>query len=381
MSSMMLVASVVLIVLVLWDVFEVMLLPRRMTRRFRLTKLLHRQIWSPWVAVARRMRPGKRREAFLSVFGPLFILMLFAAWAIGLILGFALIHWSIGTPLSAPPDKVDFLAYFYFSGVTFVTLGYGDVVPVEPAGRMLAVLETGIGFGFLAVVISYLPVLYQAFSRREVIIALFDARAGSPPRAAELLSRMAPSHNCAKLDVFLQEWERWAAELLESHISFPILGFYRSQHDNQSWLATLTAILDTSALVIAGVSGSDTYQARLTFATARHAAVDLAQAFQTPPLPPDPDRLPPDLLQRLRAQLRAAQRDAHDGELVEAKLTELRQMYEPFVNALGDFFLMSLPPILSDQPPVDNWQTSAWMRRTQGLGTLGVTQSTDDHDE
>ena len=166
------------------------------------------------------------------------------------------------------------------------------MVPTGAAGRALSVVEAGMGFVFLAVIISYLPVLYQAFSRREITISLLDARAGSPPSAGELLRRLAAGRSPAGAGPFLVEWERWAAELLESHISFPVLSYYRSQHENQSWVGALTAILDTSALLIAGVDGPDSYQARLTFAMARHAAVDLALVFQTPPLPPQPDRLP-----------------------------------------------------------------------------------------
>ena len=143
--------------------------------------------------MARLIRPARRRGTFLSYFGPLSLLVLLSVWAIGLIAGFALLHWSIGTPLNvAGGDRPDVGLYAYFSGVTFFTLGYGDVTPIGPLGRALAVLETGIGFGFIAVVIGYLPVLYQAFSRREVTINLFDARAGSPPTAGTLLARNAP---------------------------------------------------------------------------------------------------------------------------------------------------------------------------------------------
>src|SRR5207249_4041653 len=137
------------------------------------------------------------------------------------------------------------------------TLGYGDVVPTGAWGRSLAVAEAGIGFGFLAVVISYLPVLYQAFSRREITISLLDARAGSPPSAGELLRRLAQARSLAGVGPLLVEWERWAAELLESHLSFPVLSYYRSQHDNQSWVGALATVLDTSALLIAGVEGAD----------------------------------------------------------------------------------------------------------------------------
>ena len=121
-----------------------------------------------------------------------------------------------------------------------------------------------------------------------------------------MLRRLAAGRSPAGVGPFLVEWERWAADLLESHISFPVLSFYRSQHENQSWFGALTAILDTSALLLAGVEGADGYQARLTFAMARHAAVDLALVFQTRPLPPQPNRLSGADLARLRESLRGA---------------------------------------------------------------------------
>jgi hypothetical protein len=371
--------SLVLIVLVLVDVFEAMLLPRRITHQFRFARLFYSYSWTPWAALARRMRPGKRRNDFLSVFGPLSVPMLTGAWALGLILGFALLQWSLGSPLHTPGEDATFSVYLYLSGTSFFTLGFGDVTPIQPLGRFLAVAETGIGFAFLAVVISYLPVLYQAFSHREVTISLLDARAGSPPSAAQLLIRLARHRNSAVLDRFLEEWERWAAEVLESHASFPVLSYYRSQHDNQSWLAALTAILDTSALVIAGAKEVDPYQAQLTFATARHTVVDLCQIYHVPPIEPDPDRLPDDLLRRLREGLGVSGLDLREGEAVDRKLAELRGMYEPFVNALSRHFLLVLPPVLSDSTPVDNWQTSAWMRRTGGIGALTPPESGDDH--
>src|SRR5207248_7814739 len=126
--------------------------------------------------------------------------------------------------LSLPATADDsFATYLYFSGTTFFTLGYGDVVPTGTWGRLLSVVEAGIGFGFLAVVISYLPVLYQAFSRREIAISLLDARAGSPPSAGEFLRRLAAAGGAAGAGPLLAEWERWAAELRESHLSFPML--------------------------------------------------------------------------------------------------------------------------------------------------------------
>src|SRR5262249_42754273 len=161
----------------------------------------------------------------------------------GLIAGFAFLHWSLGTYLQRPGDAPSGLPdLLYFSGTTFFTIGYGDMVPQHGLGRFLAVFEGGVGFGFLAVVIGYLPGLYQAVSRREGTISLLDARAGSPPSAGQLLLRVAPHYNESAAYDTLVEWERWSAELLESNLSFPVLSFYRSQHDNQSWVGALTTI-------------------------------------------------------------------------------------------------------------------------------------------
>src|SRR5271165_920651 len=278
------VAAAVLMAIVLIDAFEVVLLPRRVRHGFRLARVFYRTSWMVGRTAAQAVPPGRWRTGFLSAFGPLSLFVLVVLWAAGLIASFALLHWSLGTALSVADAGFD--VYLYFSGTTFFTLGYGDMVPTGAVGRALSVAESGIGFVFLAVIVSYLPVLYQAFSRLEITIALLDARAGSPPTARELLRRLAAGHSSAGVGPFLVEWERWAAELLESHISFPVLSYYRSQHENQSWVGALTAILDTSALLLAGVDGSDKYQARLTFAMARHAAVDLALVFQTPPRQP-----------------------------------------------------------------------------------------------
>jgi hypothetical protein len=381
MSAMTAVLGLALILSVLYEAFETMLLPRRVTRSFRLTRLFYLNSWRLWTAMAGLIQPARRRSTFLSYFGPLSLLVLLSFWAVGLIVGFALLHWSFGTPLDGAGDGRPGLGlYTYFSGVTFFTLGYGDITPTGSFGRTLAVLETGIGFGFIAVVIGYLPVLYQAFSRREVTINLFDARAGSPPTAGTLLARNARYGDQELLSQLLAEWERWGAEVLESHISFPVLSFYRSQHDNQSWVAALTAILDASALVVSSMPGPARNQAYLTFAMARHVAVDLCQAVSAPPVEPAEDRLPPDRLLALHESLRAAGLELADGGAAEERLAELRGMYEPFVRALSLRFLMPLPPMMvEDVHPVDNWQTSAWMRRTRGIGQLRAADPGDDH--
>jgi hypothetical protein len=351
--------SVVIILVVLLEAFETIVLPRRVSRRLRLTRVFYRSTWIPWSALARRIS-SKFREAYLGFYGPLSLILLLCVWAVGLITGFAMLHWALASPLSVPEGPVGFGTYAYLSGTTFFTLGLGDVAPGAPLGRALTVIESGVGFGFLALIIGYLPVISQAFSRREASISLLDARAGSPPSAAELLNRYG--QDLVELGHLLREWERWSADLMESHLSYPVLCYYRSQHNNQSWLTALTAILDTSALVIVGIDGASKRQANLTFAMARHAVVDLAQVFNTPPRAPVPDRLPPGELIRLRDALAASGVKLRDGTAADEKLSELRFSYEPYVKSLSDFLFMSLPAFSLTKRVADNWQTSAWER-------------------
>jgi len=355
-------ASIALILIVLWDAFEVIILPRRVSRRFRLARLFYRSTWRPWAAAARHISKVSRREVLLSFYGPVSLLFLLSLWAAGLILGFTFLHLSLNTPIKVGGESAGFLPYFYFSGSTFFTLGMGDVVAERWPGRLLTILEAGMGLGFLAIVVGYLPVLYQAFSRRELNISLLDARAGSPSTAAELLRRHYDRNQFVELSAFLRDWEHWAAELLESHLSYPVLAYYRSQHSNQSWLGALTTILDASALVIVGVDGTPAHQAHLTFAIARHAVVDLAAVFNTKPHHPSRDRLPAEELSRMRANLATLGIHLKDGAAAAEKLNKLRSMYEPYVNALSKYLLMPLPAFEVSSKAADNWQTSAWER-------------------
>src|SRR5438046_2501418 len=255
-------AGAVVILSVLLDAFETVVLPRRVRRtHFRITSWFYRFTWVPFARLASHINSQTRRETLLGYFGPLSMIALLGLWAFGLIFGFTLVQIGTGDHL-ASNMPLNFPTLLYHSGETFFTLGYGDITPASPFSRFLAVVEAGMGFAFLGVVIGYLPTLYSAFSRREIEISLLDARAGSPPSAAELLSRAVNSLDQGTLDHLFESWERWAAEVLESHISYPVLSFYRSQHSNQSWLGALTVILDAAAIVITGIDDMKSEQAR-----------------------------------------------------------------------------------------------------------------------
>ena len=356
-----------LLFIILLDVFETIILPRRITRKFRLARAFYRTTWRPWSGVGRMMRATGRRETFLSFYGPLSLLVLFAIWAAGLILAFAILHNAAGSAISisgipdVPGTHAGFATDLYMSGTTFFTLGLGDVVPRTTAARMIMVFEAGLGFGFLGLGISYLPVLYGAFSRREVNISLLDARAGSPPTASELLKRHTQPKSADALEAYLQDWERWSAELMESHLSYPVLCYFRSQHNNESWIAALTTILDVSALLLAYGTGALRWQAKLTFAISRHAIVDLAQVLNCPPLENIEERLPAGGCEKM-IELMEAAAIPHSMEGCSQMLTELRQMYEPYIASLSKRLMMPVAPWISTKIQKDNWKTTAWAR-------------------
>lgn len=376
----MLIPGIVVVVVVLWDVFETIVLPRRVTRKFRLTRLFYRYTWVTWSSAIQSVFKSRRQETLLSYYAPLSLILLLSLWAVGLIFGFALILSGTGSVLKTSDGAPSgFSVALYLSGTNFFTLGLGDVTPLSPLSRLLTVAEAGLGLGLLALVIGYLPPINQSFSKREAKISLLDARAGSPPTAAEMLLRQCRGGDLDALLTHFREWEEWSSELLESHLSYPVLAYFRSQHDNQSWISALTAILDTSALVISGTTGSCARQAQLTFAMARHAVVDLALIFHSVPLPMKRERLSQAQFGALRSMLDEAGVQISHGEKTENRLSELREMYEPYLYALSRYFRLALPPWMPERDRRDNWQKSAWRLRTASKARPAEEEGGDEH--
>ena len=373
------IAGVVIFLVVAWDAFEAIILPRRVTRKIRLTRFYFRSTWGVWKAVARTFSSRKRRESFLGFYGPISLLFLIGVWAIGLILSFGMMQYGAGSAVSLTGQTPSLHTDIYLSGTTFFTLGLGDVVPHSGIARFLVVAEAGFGFGFLAAVIGYLPFIYGAFAEREVDISLLDSRAGTPPTAGELFRRHSFPNGHEALRSLLKDWELWSAQLMESHLSYPVLAYFRSQHDNQSWIASLTAILDTCALTIASIDEACAKQAELTFAISRHAVVDLSQVFSATPRALPQDRLPPEELLRLRTKLTQLGLKLRDTPEADHKLTELRAMYEPYVYALANHLSQSLPPWIPVKKGKDNWQTTAWGRTAGMLASEDEAVFRDDH--
>ncbi len=356
------ITGALIVIVVLWEAFETIILPRQVTRKWRVTRLFYRWTWKLYSRCFNGL-PKKSRERMLSFYGPLSLILLLSVWAMSMVLGFGMLHYIDGSITGYGDAWERFGMALYFSGSTQFTLGLGDVAPHTALSRFVTVAQSFVGLGFLAIVVGYFPVLYQAFSRREAQITLLDARAGSPPSATELLRRQAGVHGYGEIYDLLKDWERWSAELMESHLSYPSLCYFRSQHDNESWLSALATILDASALVLVGIDEACEHQAQLTFAIARHAIVDISQVLNQAPVTAKTVRLNADELARLRQVLGEAGMQLRSGEEADQRLADLINMYEPYLVALSRFLLMPLPQWIRDGRP-DNWQTSAWGRIT-----------------
>ena len=370
MHSVIFLFGCLLILGVVLDAFQTVILPRRPKGRFRITRLFFLLTWYPWRAVGDRVN-RKARDQVFSIYGPFSLLLLLVVWATLLTFGFGLIYFAMGTPFSDALNQTHGLwsnlrTDLYVSGTTLFTLGLGDVVPLKPLARLMLVLESGIGLGFVALVIGYVPVLYQAFSRREVNVAMLDGRAGSPPTAAELLRRHGHKGGDITLIALLAEWERWSAELLESHVSYPLLCYYRSQHDNQSWLSALVCILDACALLITTMEGEPVRQAQLTFAMARHALIDLGHIFSIGADTGDagkmPERLPIAEFTKLCDTLGEMHMRLCGDPASHTKLTAIRALYEPHAYAICTFLRLDMPLWAADQKKDNLWKKVADLR-------------------
>ena len=343
--------GVCLIALVLVDAFNTIVLARRTRHIFRITRYFYRATWTPFAAAARRIHSGRHREGFLSIYGPLSLLILFALWGIGLAAGFGLVQWAAG--MQPGRGKPGIANDFYLSATTLITVETGD--PQNSPSKAISAVEGALGISFLGLVVGYLPVLYQSFSKRELRISMLDALAGSPPSAEALLKH--ESRRPEKLEDQLERWEEWSAEVLENQLSFPMLGYFRSHHANQAWLTAMVAMIDATAVILLSAEGDLETQAALTFAMGRHTLADLRVTFGKPAPAQSIDRLSSNDFTRIRDAVAASGGPLRATRLSESELRELRQMYEMDAKILSDHFLMALPGWLSHDDSRENWRT------------------------
>jgi hypothetical protein len=326
------IGGAVLIALMLAEFFVTFMLPRRVRRDPRIARGLIRLFWRPWRAFARRLPPSSA-DTFLGLFGPLALLSELLTWTVGLIFGFALLEYAaVGGRFGH--------GLLFSSGLFLSAEGASGSTTVH----VIALVEAAVAIGVLFIVIGYLPAVYGAFSRREVAVSQLATRAGSPPAAGAILCRAAKRERWRELERDLQGWEEWAAELMETHLSYPILGYYRSQHVNQNWLAALTAMVDVAAFVTAVEADGESEAAEITFAIGRHALADLALQYRVRYGPAD--RLSDADFDRLYHAVEDAASRPVGREEAQRRLTELRRVYEPKAQGLAAWLALDLPPWL-----------------------------------
>jgi ion channel len=266
---------------ILLDVFRTLVMPRAARGRVRLARILFLPIWRPWRWVGVRRKTVQARERVLAAAAPFFFFALLVGWVFLALVSYALILWSPAFIHGMGSDNASFADAMYSSGTSLFTLGFGGGTATGLT-RAVVVAEGATGLGLFAVVIAYLPVLYQAFNRREVGVLLLDARAGSPPSGPELLHRMGSAGVASSLPELFAEWERWVADVLETHMSYPLLALFRSPHDETSWITSLGSVLDAATLIITSVEDSADERAKLLYGTGVHAVEDLFYYFRLP---------------------------------------------------------------------------------------------------
>ena len=326
-------AGSVVIVLTLVEFFVAFLLPRRVRREPRIARLILVAGWRVWRFLARRL-PARSGDTMLGIYGPLLLLFAIALWALALIFGFALLQWAAGSHV-VHGGGGGFDDDLFFSAGGFLSTSM-QLSPSTALARGLFLGEAACGFGVLFVAIGYLPAIYQASSRREVAVAQLAPRAGTPPTAGALLVRAGRRGGWPDLDAYLAEWEDWAAELMETHLSYPALAYFRSQHVGQNWLAALTTVIDTCAFAIAATPDeTDVDSAEITLSIGRHALADISLVLHAKPERFDPPRLGSDDFVRLWDIAAQSGLDLRAKKEVEARLNELRSGYEPLVAGLA----------------------------------------------
>ncbi|MGP8241485.1 MAG: two pore domain potassium channel family protein [Solirubrobacteraceae bacterium] len=348
-----------LVLLMLVEIFVVFLLPRRVKRDPRIVRSVFAYTWRPWRRLARTL-PAQAADTMLGIYGPFGVLLNLVLWVVAMMLGYACLQWAGGSHL-AGAQRVGFGEDFFFSAATMASSGTAGLSAHGTFARAVQVIDAGSGLAVIAIVIGYLPALYQAFSRREATVSQLDARAGSPPSAGRLVLRSTQRGGWPALNRYLSEWETWVAELMETHLAYPVLAYFRSQHVNQNWLSAMCTVLDACAFTVAAAPPGTVDSARFTFAIARHAVVDLGYSFHVDPTAPALDRLPAGDLEDMLRQLRevGVEPDA-DLATVKERLGRMRALYEPHINALGERLELSLPQWLAPESPSDNWRTTEW---------------------
>jgi hypothetical protein len=280
MDAVFVIAGAFVVALILYDIFLTIVVPRPASRIARLSANIIQPIWTKWRSTGLAMRDTDRRDAFLGVFAPFAIITLLVLWEIFLIVGFALVFFGLHDQIK--PPLATFGDAFYFAGTSFTTIGFGDFVGTTMPARLLSLGAGATGLATTAVVLTFLFLMFGAYQRREVRVIMMDVRAGAPPSGVAFLVTHAELDIRADMPSAFMEMQAWTAEILDTHLAYPMLFYFRSSHDHASWIAALGAALDAATLLATTVADEAAGQATLLVDVGTHAMHDIASYFRMP---------------------------------------------------------------------------------------------------
>jgi len=318
-----------------YDLFQSVVLPRPSVRKVQLARTVVRPLWRVWKWVLNRGTRIELTERRLAAFGPISLLTLFLIWALSLVVGYGLVLDGLGDQFQ--PNLNNFLTSFYVSATTLVPLSYGDFVPEQGLARLVIILESGTGVAVAALAITLLFELYGSFRSREEAVVALDALAGAPPSAVQLLETAADKTMDGALKETFDEWRRWSAMVLESHLAYPLLVYFRSSHDNEAWINSFAAVMDAASLVMSSTDSPAKGAAKLMFTVGNHLVEDLSWVFRLQ-VEPNP------IIEKAEYQaaivrLRAAGYAIHDGDEAWEKFSHFRSKYASALNLMAQYLL------------------------------------------
>jgi hypothetical protein len=343
--------GLLLVVIILYDVFLTVVVPRRAPRtgqRLRVSGYLISGLWSVWRWTGLRQSSSERREAILGSFGALAVMLLLAAWIAALVVGYGLLLDALRDQVRPQPE--DLGAALYFAGTALLTLGFGDFVGMSGLARTITLVAAATGLGMFALVITFLFTLYGSFQRREVAVVVLEAGAGAPPSGVTLLETYAVAGILGDLSQVFRDWQAWAAEVLDSHLAYPILAYFRSSHDNDSWISSLGAVMDAATLVLTTIEDGPKAWAKLSRAVGGHCIEDLALYFG---LDGEPELgLERAEFEEARRRLARAGFRLQDADQSWANFSRLRLEYAGRINALARYWATPPAQWIGDRSPL-----------------------------
>jgi hypothetical protein len=339
------VAGIAVLALVVWDVFETIVVPRPTPGWFRIARYIVRSLWTAWRGFAIRQRSDRRRDVLLGLFAPATTMILLAVWLAVLILGFGLLLFGLRTELRPIPTNLG--TSIYFAATSVLTLGFGDIVAVGAPARVAIVLAAGAGLGIVALVVTFLFSITASYQRREIRVVMLQSTAGAPPSAIALLEGYARLGMVAQLPELFREWQQWSAEVLDSHVAFPLLCFFRSSHDNLSWLSALGAVLDAAALVLTTISDLPRGEAELAKLGGAHLVEDLSNlGFQGA----SSDGIDRDSFDIAYRRLAEAGYTLNDPDVSWERFGRARATFAARLEAMAEYWAVPSTSLLGEMP-------------------------------